>query len=206
MRENRPYGSEGGESGSTGLPYPYREKSQRKKGYFFRRRLAATPLHGQCLGVRKNGIIVNIVKKVLRRSSFSWMRESRGSPERGTLSSNPNGPVPACNVGRLGHPKPLCFSEPARLEKRLDFRCATRNASAARRHAPSQHGRYRLQKQLAINAGSAPGASAKTDVAAGSRATSGYLAIVAVNSPCTCDTTVWHVGRKVQPSTYDLLP
>ncbi len=23
MRENRPYGSEGGESGSTGLPYPY---------------------------------------------------------------------------------------------------------------------------------------------------------------------------------------
>ena len=25
MRENRPYGSEGGESGSTGLPYPYRQ-------------------------------------------------------------------------------------------------------------------------------------------------------------------------------------
>ena len=24
MRENRTYGSEGGESGSTGLPYPYR--------------------------------------------------------------------------------------------------------------------------------------------------------------------------------------
>jgi hypothetical protein len=24
MRQNRPYGSEGGESGSTGLPYPYR--------------------------------------------------------------------------------------------------------------------------------------------------------------------------------------
>jgi hypothetical protein len=24
MRENRPYGLEGGESGSTGLPYPYR--------------------------------------------------------------------------------------------------------------------------------------------------------------------------------------
>ena len=24
MRENRPYGSEGGESGSTGPPYPYR--------------------------------------------------------------------------------------------------------------------------------------------------------------------------------------
>lgn len=24
MRENRPYGSEGGETGSTGLPYPYR--------------------------------------------------------------------------------------------------------------------------------------------------------------------------------------
>ena len=23
MRENRTYGSEGGESGSTGLPYPY---------------------------------------------------------------------------------------------------------------------------------------------------------------------------------------
>jgi hypothetical protein len=30
MRENRPYGLEGGESGSTGLPYPYRaEKSHR---------------------------------------------------------------------------------------------------------------------------------------------------------------------------------
>lgn len=26
MRENRTYGSEGGESGSTGLPYPYRER------------------------------------------------------------------------------------------------------------------------------------------------------------------------------------
>ena len=26
MRENRPYGSEGGESGSTGLPYPYRRE------------------------------------------------------------------------------------------------------------------------------------------------------------------------------------
>jgi hypothetical protein len=25
MRENRPYGLEGGESGSTGLPYPYRK-------------------------------------------------------------------------------------------------------------------------------------------------------------------------------------
>jgi hypothetical protein len=25
MRENRPYGSEGGESGSTGLPYPYQD-------------------------------------------------------------------------------------------------------------------------------------------------------------------------------------
>ncbi|MFM8214285.1 MAG: hypothetical protein ACKN82_06585, partial [Pirellula sp.] len=37
----------------------------------------------------------------------------------------------------------------ARLEKRLDLRCATRNTSAARRHAPSQHGRYRTPKQLA---------------------------------------------------------
>jgi hypothetical protein len=26
MRENRPYGLEGGESGSTGLPYPYRAR------------------------------------------------------------------------------------------------------------------------------------------------------------------------------------
>jgi hypothetical protein len=25
MRENRTYGSEGGETGTTGLPYPYRE-------------------------------------------------------------------------------------------------------------------------------------------------------------------------------------
>ena len=29
MRENRPYGSEGGESGSTGLPYPYSKTALR---------------------------------------------------------------------------------------------------------------------------------------------------------------------------------
>ena len=28
MRENRPYGLEGGETGSTGLPYPYAELDQ----------------------------------------------------------------------------------------------------------------------------------------------------------------------------------
>ena len=28
MRENRPYGSEGGESGPTGLPYPYLKNGQ----------------------------------------------------------------------------------------------------------------------------------------------------------------------------------
>ena len=28
MRENRPYGSEGGESGSTGLPYPYPDAAE----------------------------------------------------------------------------------------------------------------------------------------------------------------------------------
>ncbi len=27
MRENRPYGLEGGEAGSTGLPYPYALRS-----------------------------------------------------------------------------------------------------------------------------------------------------------------------------------
>ena len=69
------------------------------------------PLHGQCLGIGKNGINVKIVRKIFRRGSFSWMRESRRSPEHGTLSSNPNGPVPACIVGRLGHSKPLCFSD-----------------------------------------------------------------------------------------------
>jgi hypothetical protein len=38
-------------------------------------------------------------------------------------------------------------------EKRLAFQCETRNASAARRHAPSQHGRTRRPtKQLARNA------------------------------------------------------
>ena len=45
----------------------------------------------------------------------------------------------------------------------------------------------------------------KTDVAVRSRATPGYQAIVVVNFPCIFDTTVWHVGRKVRPSTYDLL-
>jgi hypothetical protein len=39
-----------------------------------------------------------------------------------------------------------------RLEKRLELGRATRNASAARCHAPSQHGRYRRPKQLARNA------------------------------------------------------
>ena len=29
MRENRPYGLEGGESGSTGLPYPYLKSRNR---------------------------------------------------------------------------------------------------------------------------------------------------------------------------------
>jgi hypothetical protein len=32
MRENRPYGSEGGESGSTGLPYPYRPRADGSDG------------------------------------------------------------------------------------------------------------------------------------------------------------------------------
>ena len=52
-------------------------------------------------------------------------------------------------VAKLGHAKPQCFNDPARLEKRLEFRCATRNTSAAGRHAPSQHGRYRTPKQWA---------------------------------------------------------
>ena len=30
---------------------------------------------------------------------------------------------------RLGHSKPQCFGDPARLEKRLEFRCATRNTT-----------------------------------------------------------------------------
>ena len=51
-----------------------------------------------------------------------------------------------------GHANPQCFGDAARLEKRPDFRCATRNASAARRYAPSQHGRHRTPKQLARNA------------------------------------------------------
>jgi hypothetical protein len=46
---------------------------------------------------------------------------------------------------RLGHSNPQCFGDPARLEKRLEFRCATRNTSAARRHAPSCMGATELQ-------------------------------------------------------------
>ncbi len=63
-------------------------------------------------------------------------------------SSNPNASsgVDRCQTRPCKIP---VFCRLARLEKRLDSRCATRNASAARRHAPSQHGRYRTPKQLA---------------------------------------------------------
>jgi hypothetical protein len=62
-------------------------------------------------------------------------------------------PRPPTWIGaRPGHANPKSFDDPARLEKRLDFRCATRNTGAAIRHAPSQHGCYRIPKQLARNA------------------------------------------------------
>ena len=52
---------------------------------------------------------------------------------------------------RLGHAKPRYFADPARLETRLDFGCATRNTTP---QAPCTelHGRYRTPKQLARNA------------------------------------------------------
>ena len=60
-------------------------------------------------------------------------------------------PPPAWIVAKLGHAKPQCIGDPARLEKRLDLGCATRNATP---QAPCTelHGRYRTPKQLARNA------------------------------------------------------
>jgi hypothetical protein len=40
-------------------------------------------------------------------------------------------PLLARIVARLDHARPQCFGDPGRREKRLDFRCATRNASDA---------------------------------------------------------------------------
>ena len=60
-------------------------------------------------------------------------------------------PPPAWIVAKLGHAKPQCFRDLARLEKRLEFGCATRNTTP---QAPCTelHGRYRTPKQLARNA------------------------------------------------------
>jgi hypothetical protein len=64
MRENRPYGSEGGESGSTGLPYPYlwdaQEDGTTECAYYFGmpRRTAqrSVPITLGCPGGRHNGV------------------------------------------------------------------------------------------------------------------------------------------------------
>ena len=50
MRENRPYGSEGGE-GQT-LPDPYQRSAQRKRSYF-----ARAPCHGNARG-RKPALLI----------------------------------------------------------------------------------------------------------------------------------------------------
>ena len=73
-------------------------------------------------------------------SSFSWFRTRR-------LSSNPTA---SAGVDRCweGTSKTRMCWRLARLEKRLDFRCATRNTTP---QAPCTelHGRYRTPKQLA---------------------------------------------------------
>ena len=60
-------------------------------------------------------------------------------------------PPPTWGGTKPGHSKTLVFCRLARLEKRLDFRCATRNTTP---QAPCTelHGRYRTPKELARNA------------------------------------------------------
>ena len=62
MRENRPYGLEGGESGTTGLPYPYR--------------VFATFAAGASLGrIRGEGICDSLAERAQRvapRFSVGW--------------------------------------------------------------------------------------------------------------------------------------
>ena len=88
-----------------------------------------------------------------------WIKQSPSSVSspRHRVSKhhvNSSNPTPSTTVDRCqtGLCKTPVFWRLARLEKRLDFRCATRNTGAAIRHAPSQHGRYRNPKQLARNA------------------------------------------------------
>jgi hypothetical protein len=67
-----------------------------------------------------------------------------------TDSSNPT-PSTGVDRGQTGHCKTSVFWQLARLEKRLDFGSATRNATP---QAPCTelHGRYRRLKELAKNA------------------------------------------------------
>ncbi len=57
-------------------------------------------------------------------------------------------PPPAWIVAKLGHARPQYFGDPARLEKRLEFGCATRLATP-QTPCTELHGRYRTPKQLA---------------------------------------------------------
>jgi hypothetical protein len=62
MRENRPYGSEGGESGSTRLPYPYL-------------------IERYCVKRQAVGGVVHAVRGVLRiHRDDVWVSRNRGHP------------------------------------------------------------------------------------------------------------------------------
>ena len=76
-------------------------------------------------------------------SSFSWFRTRQ-------LSSNPTA-FTDMNRYQTGTCKTPVICRLARLEKRLDFGCATRNTTP---QAPCTelHGRYRKPKELARNA------------------------------------------------------
>ena len=65
--------------------------------------------------------------------------------EHHTSSSNPTAST-GVDRGQTVTCKIAVFWRLARLEKRLDLGCATRNASAARRHAPSCMGATELQR------------------------------------------------------------
>ncbi len=70
MRENRSYGLEGGESGSTGLPYPYRRQVATATGGYGDRRLENS--WKSRLDVFRKGAEVKLGFRSGRRVQVGW--------------------------------------------------------------------------------------------------------------------------------------
>ena len=78
MRENRSYGLEGGESGSTGLPYPYRARNANRShplpsgGQRREKRLHRLATGGYGLGMRIVAIRCQAVDSGAKNASTVW--------------------------------------------------------------------------------------------------------------------------------------